>query len=203
VNALSKMLAAVWFAALAAGAVQPGPLAFAGFQRTMNLAPLLDLYPLSAHELTPGEGVRHRTSQDDEKAWMRDFFHARGSGVYVVRVAPVESHDHVYYVQAWIRDGVTERLLVSFELPLELGKGSPSTHANEARFPACHNVLNSLVATYGRAVTIPPRWEEALESLDYQWTQGSEMMTLECGRYDGRKVVFAESVTMERALASR
>jgi hypothetical protein len=197
------MLAGIWLAALSPGAVQPGAFAFAGLRRTMDLAPLLDRYPLSAHELTPGGGVRHPTSQDLEKAWMREAFHSRGSGVYVLRVAPTESHDHVYYMQAWIQDGATERLLVSFELPVEWVKGPTSTHANEARFPACHSVLNRLVATYGRPVTRPPRWEEALESLDYQWTQGSEMMTLECGRYDGRKAVFAESVTMERTPASR
>lgn len=109
----------------------------------------------------------------------------------------------MYYAQAWIRDGATERLLVSFELPLEWVKGPASTYANETRFPACHNVLHRLVSTYGRPVALPPRWEEALESLDYQWTQGPEMMTLECGRYHGRNVVFAESVTMERAPASR
>jgi hypothetical protein len=203
VNALAKVLAGIWLATLAAGAVQPGALAFAGFRRTMDLAPLLDRYPLSAHELTPGPGVRHRTSQDDEKAWMREFFQSRGSGTYVVRLAQTESHDHVYYVQAWIQDGATERLWVSFEQPLERAKGGTSTRGNEARFPACHDVLDRLVVSYGRPATLPPRWEEALESLNYQWTQGSEMMTLECGRYDGRKAVFAEKVTMERAPVSR
>jgi hypothetical protein len=202
VNALTKILAGLWLAALAASAAQPGGFAFAGFRRTMDLAPLLDRYPLSAHELTPGAGVRHPTSQDDEKAWMREAFHSRGSGVYVLRLAQTESRDHVYYVQAWIDDGAIERLWVSFELPLEWAKGGTSTRGNEARFPACHDVLDRLVATYGRPVTLPPRWEEALESSEYQWTQGSERMTLECGRYDGRKAVFAEKVTMEKAPVS-
>jgi hypothetical protein len=193
----------VWLAALATGAVQPGPFAFAGFRRTMDLAPLLEQYPLSAHELTPGAGVRHLTSQDDEKAWMREFFHSRGSGTYVLRVAQTESHDHVYYVQAWIHDGATERVWVSFELPIDWVNGGTSTRGNEARFPSCHDVLDKLVVTYGRPITLPPRSEEALESLSYQWAQGSEMMTLECGRYRGRKAVFAEQVTMETTSASR
>ena len=46
---------------------------------------------------------------------------------------------------------------------------------------------------------LPPRWEEALQSFDYVWTQAPEMMKLECGRYDGRKTIFAIGVTFEQA----
>ena len=57
--------------------------------------------------------------------------------------------------------------------------------------------LASLIA--GRAHAEPhPRWEEALQSFDYVWTQAPETMKLECGRYDGRKTVFAIGVTFEQ-----
>jgi hypothetical protein len=117
----------VWLAALAMSVAETGPFTFAGFRRNMDLATLLDRYPRSSHDLTPGAGVRHRTSQDDEKAWIREFFHSRGSGTYVLRLTPAESHDHVYYVQAAIHDCVTERLWVSFEVPLESVKRGAGT----------------------------------------------------------------------------
>jgi hypothetical protein len=200
VKVLAACGAPVWLAAvLAMGSVQAGPFAFAGFRRNMDLAILLDRYPRSSHELTPGAGARHRTSQEDEKAWMREFFHSRASGSYVLRLAPKESHNHLYYVQAWIQDGVTERLWLSLELPVEWVKGGASTQSNEARYPACHGVLNALVDTYGRPVTLPPSWEKAVESFSYEWMQGSDTMTLECGQYRGRKAVFAMGVTMARS----
>ncbi len=198
-NPLAAGMGRVCLAALVMGSVQAGPFVFAGFRRDMDLATLLDRYPRSSHELTPGAGVRHRTSKDDEKAWMREFFHSRGSGTYVLRLTQMESHDRVYYVQAWIQDGVTERLWVSLELPVEWVKGRASPRSNEARYPACHDVLDPLVVTYGRPVTLPPSWEEAVQSFTYEWMHGSEMMTLECGQYRGRKAVFAMGVTMARS----
>ena len=43
----------------------------------MDLATLLDRYPQSSHEVSPGAGVRRHTSQDDLKEWIREFFHTR------------------------------------------------------------------------------------------------------------------------------
>jgi hypothetical protein len=180
--------------------VQARPFTFAGFSRSMDLATLLDRYPRSSHELTPGAGVRPRTSQDDEKAWMREGFHSRGSGVYVLRLTAAESHDHVYYVQAWIHEGVVDRLWVSLELPLDFVERGTATRSNEGRFPACRDVMSELFATYGRPISRPPSREEALESSTYEWTDSRETMTLQCGRYSPRNAVFAMGVTMERSV---
>jgi hypothetical protein len=109
----------IWLATIAVGDAQHPSFTFGGFDRDMDLALLLDRYPQSAHELTPGPGVRKRTSLDDEKAWMREVFHTQGSGSYVLRMTPTESHDHLHYVQAEIHEGVTERLWLSFESPLD------------------------------------------------------------------------------------
>jgi hypothetical protein len=189
-------MTAAWLATLAMSGAEAGPFTIAGFRRNTDLATLLDRYPRSSHDLTPGAGIRHRTAQDDEKAWIRDFFHRRGSGTYVLRLAPAESHDHVYYVQAAIHDGVTERLWVSFELPLESVERGAATKGNEARFPPCQGVLNGLAATYGKPAALPASWEEALESFNYAWIDASETMTLQCGRYRGRGAVFAMGVTI-------
>jgi hypothetical protein len=176
------------------------PFTFAGFSRSMDLATLLDRYPQSSHELTPGEGVRPRTSQDDEKAWMRQVFRSQSSGIYVLRLTAAESHDHVYYVQAWIHDGGVDRLWVSLELPLDFVARGTATRDNEARFPVCRDVLTAFVATYGRPISRPPRREEALESFEYEWTDSRETMTLQCGRYPPRNAVFAMGVTMARSV---
>jgi hypothetical protein len=183
---------------------QGEPFAFAGFHRDMDLAALLKRYPQSSHDVTPGAAVRQRTSQDDLNAWIREFFRSRAaSGTYVLRLAPRESHDHLYYLQATLHDGITERLWLLFEMPLELLKAREASSRNEARYPACNEVLNPLTAKYGKPQTLAPRTEEALESRDYVWTHPPEKMTLECGRYEGRKSVFAIGVTFEKAEPAR
>jgi hypothetical protein len=191
-------LAITWLVGFAVGGAQSEPFAFAGFHRDIDLAVLLDRYPQSSHDVSPGSAVRKPTSQDDLKDWILEFFHTRGSsGTYVLRVTPRESHDHVYYVQAEVREGITERLWVLLEMPLELMKSSQRARGNEARYPGCNQVLSPLAAKYGKPEALAPRWEEALESFDYVWTQAPEVMKLQCGRYQGRKAVFAIGVTLE------
>ena len=73
--------------------------------------------------------------------------------------------------------------------------------SNETRYPACNDVLKPLAAKYGKPEALAPRREEALQSFDYVWTQLPDAMKLECGRYRGRKVVFAIAVTFEQAAA--
>jgi hypothetical protein len=196
-------IAIAWLAVSAIGGAQAAPFAFAGFRRDMDLAVLLDRYPQSSHDITPGAGVRRRTSQDDLRSWMLEFFRARGaSGTYVLRLTPGESHDHLYYVQAEVREGVTERLWLSLELPLDLWKPGQPPRGNEMRYPSCEAVLSPLAAKYGKPRALVPRREEALEFLDYEWTHPPEAMDLECGRYAGRTTVFAMGVTFTRT-ASR
>jgi hypothetical protein len=193
------LLAGAWLAGFAAYGAEGEPFAFAGFQRDMDLAALLDRYPQSSHEVSPGAGVRRRTSQDDLKEWIREFFRTPGSsGTYVLRLTPGESHEHLYYVQAEVREGVTERLWLLLEMPLDLVKSRQAGRSNAARYPACNDVLSPLTAKYGKPETLAPRREEALESFDYVWTRPPETMKLQCGRYEGRKPVFAIGVTLEQ-----
>jgi hypothetical protein len=194
-------IASVWLTGLVVGGARAEPPTFAGFDRTMDLATLLDRYPRSQHELSPGAGVRKSGPQEDPKEWIREFFHTRGSGTYVLRLTPGESFDHVYYIQANVREGVTERLWLLLEMPLDMIRHRPPGRSNEARYPACNGVLKPLAAKYGKPDALAPRWEEALQSFDYVWTQLPEAMKLECGRYRGRKAVFAIGVTFEQAAA--
>jgi len=195
------VIASVWLSGLVVGSARAEPLAFAGFDRTMDLATLLDRYPRSRHELSPGADVRKAGSQENPREWIRDFFHARGSGTYVLRLTSKESFDHVFYIQANVREGVTERLWLLLEKPLDMVRPRLARRSNESRYPACNGVLRPLTAKYGKPEVRAPRWEEALQSFDYVWTRPPEAMTLECGRYQGRKAVFAIGVTFEQAAA--
>ena len=192
-------LALVWTLALASAASND-PLAYAGFSRNMDLSVLLERYPRSSHELSPSGDVRRRTSQDDFKEWVREFFRTRGSGTYVVRLTPTESPDHVFYVQAEVRQGITERLWLLLERPLDGITSRGPRASNETRYPPCNELLTSLTAEYGKPEAIAPRQEEALETFDYVWNDTPEEMKLQCGRYAGRKSVFAISVTLEKAV---
>jgi hypothetical protein len=193
-------IASVYLAGLASDSARAESFTFAGFRRDMDLAALADRYPRASHELSPGADVRKLTSQDDPKEWTREFFRTRGSGTYVLRLTPNESQDHVYYVQAEVRQGTTQRLWLLLEKPLDMVRHRKPT-GNEARYPNCNDMLKPLTAKYGKPDAITPRWEEALQSFDYVWTRLTDLMKLECGRYRGRKSVFAIGVTFEQAAA--
>ena len=193
------LIASVWLTGMVVGGAQAEPFTFAGFHRDMDLAALAGRYPRASHDLSPGVDVRKLTSQDNPKEWIRDFFRTRGSGTYVVRLTPEESHDHVYYVQAEVRQGATERLWLLLEKRSDTARHRTPATSNETRYPACNNVLKSLTARYGKPDALAPRWEEALQSFDYVWTRLPDAMKLECGRYRGRRSVFAIGVTFEKA----
>jgi hypothetical protein len=195
------VIASVWLTSLAVASAQAESFTFAGFDRNMDLTALVDQFPRSSHEFSPSANVRPRGSQEDLREWFRDFFRTRGSGTYVLRLTPGEALDHVYYIQANIREGITERLWLLLEKPMDMvGRRKPAT-ANETRYPACNDVLKPLTAKYGKPDALAPRWEEALQSFDYVWTRLPDTMKLECGRYRDRKSVFAIGVTFEQAAA--
>jgi hypothetical protein len=181
---------------MVAGSAQAEPFAFAGFDRNMDIAVWIDRYPQSSREFTPGAGAQ--ASPDNPGEWTAEFLRARRSGRYALRMIAAEARDHVYYVRADLRDGALERLWLLLEKPLIKADRRHPTRSHEARYPACNDVLKPLTAKYGKPEALHPRWEEALQSFDYVWTQAPETMKLECGRYDGRKAVFAIGVTFEQ-----
>jgi hypothetical protein len=188
-----------WLASFSVSYARGEGFAFAGFHRDMDFAALLNRYPQSAHEISPGGGVRSRTSHDDLKEWIREFFGSPGSsGTYVLRMTPSESHDHLFYVQAEVREGITERLWLLLEAPLHPVNPRQGTISNEVRYPACSGVLSALTAKYGKPEALSPRWEEALQYFEYVWKRSPEVMNLQCGRYDGRRTVFAIGVIIEQ-----
>jgi hypothetical protein len=193
-KAAVAVIALPWLAGAMVAGAQAEPLAFAGFDRTMDIAVLIDRYPHSSREFTPGADARG----DNPGEWSAEFLRARRAGRYALRLPPEEARDHVYYVQADMRDGNIERLWLLLEKPLIKADPRHPTQSNEARYPRCGDVLKPLTAKYGKPDALAPRWEEALQSFDYVWTRAPETMKLECGRYDRRKTIFAVGVTFEQ-----
>ena len=187
-------IAVVGLALVMSGTAQAEPLAFAGFDRSMDIAVWIDRYPLSSREFTPGAAARGENPGE----WSAEFLRARKPGRYALRLPPEEARDHIYYVQADMRNGMIERLWLLLEKPLLKADPRHPTGGNEARYPVCGAVLKPLTAKYGKPDALAPRWEEALQSFDYVWTRAPETMKLECGRYDGRKTIFAIGVTFEQ-----
>jgi len=198
VRAGATVIALVWLACLVAETAHAEPLAFAGFNRDMDIAVLIERYPRSSREFTPDADAHEPGARDDPREWTRELLRVRRPGRYALRLTPEESPDHVYYVQADMREGTMARLWLLLERPLVRADRRHPTRSHEARYPACNDVLKSLTARYGKPDALAPRWEEALESFDYVWTQVPEVMKLECGRYDGRKTEFAIGVTFEQ-----
>ena len=183
----------LWLASAMVASAQAEPLAFAGFDRTMDIAVLIGRYPHSSREFTPGADA----SRDDPREWSAEFVRARKPGRYALRLPAEEARDHIYYVQADMRDGNIERLWLLLEKPLVKADPRHPTRSNEARYPLCGDVLKPLTAKYGKPDALAPRWEEALQSFDYVWTRAPETMKLECGRYNRSKTIFAIGVTFE------
>lgn len=194
-RARNAAIALIWLASLIAGRAHAEPLAFGGFDRSMDIAIWIERYPKSTREFTPGADAQE--PQENPGQWTAEFLRTHRSGRYALRLSDEEVPDHVYYVQADLRDGTTDRLWLLLEKPLITADRRHPTRSNEARYPACRDVLNPLTAKYGKPEALHPRREEALQSFDYVWTQAPETMKLECGRYDGRKTVFAIGVTFE------
>ncbi len=190
----AAVIVVVWLAFMMAATAEAEPLAFAGFDRAMDIGLWIDRYPRASREFTPGDDARG----DNPGEWSAEFLRARKPGRYALRLPPEEARDHIHYVQADIRDGLIERLWLLLEKPLIKADPRHPTRSNEARYPVCGDVLKPLTARYGKPETLAPRWEEALQSFDYVWTRAPETMKLECGRYDGRKTVFAIGVTFEQ-----
>ena len=95
----------------------------------------------------PVVGVRNHTSQYGLKEWIREFFGTRGlSGTCVLRLTPSESREHLYHVQAEVREGVTERLWLLFEMPVDLVKPGQPSRVKESRYPDCIEVMSPLMA---------------------------------------------------------
>src|SRR3981189_2098633 len=92
----------VWLAGLVAGSAHAEPLAFAGFDRNMDIAVWIDRYPQSPREFTPRAAARR----------------PRAPGGYAWGGPADEARDHVYYIQADLRDGAMERLWLLLEKPL-------------------------------------------------------------------------------------
>jgi len=197
---LSRTCLLVAFAvAVVSAATIEEPFGYGGYRLDTDWASVLDRFPRASHEVIPGVGAKPRTSQEDERDWIREFLQQRrASGTYQVRFTTADVRDHIYDVHVDVHEGVAHRLRISFEAPLAPTPSHRSVKDNEARYPSCELVLGALVRRYDQARPQAPSQEEALIRLEYVWTRPHEEMTLTCERYDGRRFVFASELTLVR-----
>ena len=126
---------------------QAEPLAFAGFDRSMDIARLDRSLSALLSGNSPPAPTRAAINPGE---WSAEFLRARKPGRYALRLPAEEARDHIYYVQADMRDGVIERLWLLLEKPLVKADRRHPTRSNEARYPACSDVLKPLTAKYGK-----------------------------------------------------
>jgi hypothetical protein len=199
----SNRVAASLVAATLILAAAPGrsdeALSYGGIRRDTDFLGLVARYPQSVHELWLASGDIVSSSAGATAALREQIAH--GTGQYLIRLAPGESHDRLHFVSVRLSGGVPGAVRLSFELPSQLLRGSfRSPQAEfEARHPTCQPLRTALAGRYGTPRALDPTQEERLETRRWTWTRGTETLTLACGQYQGRKKAFATDVLLERA----
>jgi hypothetical protein len=179
--------------ALVAGSAQA--FEYAGLDRQVDPMLLRQMFPYSHHEFWErGSGSVVLPDEEPEE------FEAlldEGDGRYVVRLAPDDTRAEVTSVSLTLEVGKVLRMTLGFERE---GQGI-RPEAIEKRFPPCRNVLDALIARYGEPVDFATRLEDNLEHRIRTWAGIDGVMRLDCGRFTGRKPIFAMDLEFERASA--
>lgn len=164
---------------------------YAGLNRTIDPASLLQLFPDSRHEFWE-RGTGSIAVPDDEDKRFDELLKA-GDGRYVVRLAPDDTRAEVTSVSLTLDGGEVLRLGLGFER----GGQGIRPEAIERRFPPCRVVLDALVDRYGDPIGFTTRLEDNLEHRLRTWSGPEGVMRLDCGRYSGRKAIFAMDLEFE------
>jgi len=168
---------------------------YQGIARDTELASLTARFPSSSHEFW-GKDALFILSTDNAEEFRHRI--AQGAGEYLVRISEKESKDHVYYLDAKIDGGITNRLRLSFERPDNIKPARGYVENKRSRSPPCSPVLADLSKRYGKPEGPDSVQEEALENLTYSWRNSSEELKLVCGKYQGQRDIFAMEVIFSR-----
>jgi len=175
--------------ALAAGTAQA--FEYAGLDRQIDPALLRQTFPYSHHEFWErGSGSVILPDEEPEEF---EALLTEGNGRYVVRLAPDDTRAEVTSVSLTLDGGKVQRMTLGFERE---GQGI-RPDAIEKRFPPCRNVLDALVARYGEPSVFYTRLEDNLEHRLRTWIAPEGVMRLDCGRFTGRKPIFAMDLEFE------
>lgn len=177
--------------ALVAGTAQA--FEYAGLDRQIDPAQLRQMFPYSHHEFWErGSGSVILPDEEPEEF---EALLTEGNGRYVVRLAPDDTRAEVTSVSLTLDGGKVQRLTLGFERE---GQGI-RPDAIEKRFPMCRGVLDALVARYGEPSVFYTRLEDSLEHRLRTWIGPEGVMRLDCGRFTGRKPIFAVDLEFEVA----
>lgn len=193
---LNRNVARLVLIAAVAGLIAPMSVSafeYAGFGFTTDPFALRDQFPESQHEFWQ-RGTGSIVSPDDPEGRFMQLLR-EGSGRYVVRLSPDDTRGEVTHVSFSLEKGKVLRMTLSFERE---GEGM-RPELVERRFPLCRSVAGSLVDRYGKPTKQVTRMEEGLEHRLQQWSSGAGTVTLDCGRYPKRKIVFASDLEFEPA----
>lgn len=175
--------------ALVAGTAQA--FEYAGLDRQIDPAQLRQMFPYSHHEFWErGSGSVILPDEEPEEF---EALLTEGNGRYVVRLAPDDTRAEVTSVSLTLDGGKVQRLTLGFERE---GQGI-RPDAIEKRFPVCRGVLDALVARYGEPSVFYTRLEDSLEHRLRTWIGPEGVMRLDCGRFTGRKPIFAIDLEFE------
>ena len=177
--------------AFAAGTAQA--FEYAGLDRQVDPTLLRQMFPYSHHEFWERGSGSVVLPDEEPEAFETQL--AEGDGRYVVRLAPDDTRAEVTSVSLTLEAGKVQRLALGFERE---GQGI-RPDAIERRFPPCRSVLDALVARYGEPSVFYTRLEENLEHRLRTWIGPEGVMRLDCGRFTGRKPIFAMDLEFEAA----
>lgn len=169
---------------------------YAGLSRTIEPAAMLGLFPDSRHEFWERGTGSIAVPDDEDKQF--DRLLKQGDGRYVVRLAPDDTRAEVTSVSMTLDAGVVRRMSLGFERD---GEGI-KPESIERRFPVCRGVLDALIERYGDPDDFVTRLEENLEHRLRTWSGPAGTMRLDCGRFLGRKPIFAMDLEFEAGSAN-
>lgn len=156
-------------------------LRFGIFHLGLDPRQLVLRYPMSSHRVTmatPGRGWSHipgfgKHAPDAAALWEA---YTTGAGTYILRVAPDEVTDGIYYVQFKFNHGRIMRMWLRFEVPVAL--------RGEIDGRSCASVMESLVETYGPPTReLPPYPEEAAMHEPKLWLGSQSELRWDCAEY--------------------
>jgi len=169
---------------------------YAGLSRAVEPAAMLGLFPDSRHEFWERGTGSIAVPDDEDKRF--DRLLQEGDGRYVVRLAPDDTRAEVTSVSMTLEAGVVRRMSLGFERE---GEGI-KPESIERRFPNCRGVLDALIERYGEPDEFVTRLEENLEHRLRTWSGPQGTMRLDCGRFVGRKPIFAMDLEFEAGSAN-
>ncbi|MBI1397342.1 MAG: hypothetical protein GC151_15325 [Betaproteobacteria bacterium] len=164
---------------------------YVGLGTGVDPAGLRALFPTSRHEFwLRGSSSVARPGDDGGKfeRWLRE-----ADGIYIIRFSSDDSRGDVTAASLSMEHGKVRRWILSFE---RLGVGKRPEQI-EARYPGCRRILDTLIERYGKPDRFRTRTEDGMQHRPRSWSGKDGELTLDCGRFPGRRAIFAIDIEID------